>query len=94
MIDRNVISRRQILARMGSGFGLMGLAGVMSDGGLIGSASAAASNAVSPLAPKAPHFAPRAKHVIFLFMNGGPSHVDTFDEKPALVQYADNNRKN
>ena len=87
MIDRNEISRRQILARMGSGFGLLGLAGVMSDGGLVSNA-AAGLNSVSPLAPKAPHFAPRAKHVIFLFMNGGPSHVDTFDEKPALTQYA------
>jgi hypothetical protein len=87
MIERDLVTRRKILARMGSGFGLLGLAGVMADGGLLSSASAA-SNAVSPLAPKAPHFAPRAKHLIFLFMNGGPSHVDTFDEKPALTQYA------
>ena len=87
MFERNEISRRQILASMGGGFGLLGLAGVMSDGGLVGNALAA-SEAVSPLAPKAPHFAPRAKHVIFLFMNGGPSHVDTFDPKPALEQYA------
>lgn len=87
MFERNEISRRQILASMGGGFGLLGLAGVMSDGGLVSNALAAA-NAVSPLAPKAPHFAPRAKHVIFLFMNGGPSHVDTFDPKPALEQYA------
>ena len=87
MFERNEISRRQILASMGGGFGLLGLAGVMSDGGLVSNALAA-SDAVSPLAPKAPHFAPRAKHVIFLFMNGGPSHVDTFDPKPALEQYA------
>src|SRR5207248_4434153 len=38
----------------------------------------------NPLAPKKPHFAPKAKHVIHLFMNGGPSQVDTFDPKPAL----------
>ena len=88
MIERDLVTRRQILSRMGSGFGLLGLAGVMSDGGLVSNAIAAGPNAVSPLAPKAPHFAPRAKHVIFLFMNGGPSHVDTFDEKPALTQYA------
>ncbi len=87
MFERNEISRRQILASMGGGFGLLGLAGVMSDGGLVNNALAA-SEAISPLAPKAPHFAPRAKHVIFLFMNGGPSHVDTFDPKPALEQYA------
>ena len=41
-----------------------------------------------PLAPKMPHFPPKAKRVIFLFMNGGPSHVDTFDPKPALAKYA------
>jgi hypothetical protein len=40
-----------------------------------------------PLAPQAPHFAPRAKRVIHLFMNGGPSHVDTFDPKPMLDKY-------
>ena len=40
---------------------------------------------VNPLAPKKPHFAPKAKSVIFLFMYGGPSHVDTFDYKPAMV---------
>ena len=89
MIDRDLISRRQSLARMGSGFGLLGLAGVMSDGGMLSNAIAAGDrSAVSPLAPKPSHFAPRAKHLIFLFMNGGPSHVDTFDPKPALTQYA------
>jgi hypothetical protein len=41
-----------------------------------------------PLAPKSAHFPARAKRVIFLFMNGGPSHVDTFDPKPALLRYA------
>ena len=41
----------------------------------------------SPLAPKKPHFTPRAKNVIFLYMDGGPSHVDTFDYKPALEKY-------
>ena len=41
----------------------------------------------SPLAPKQPHFTPRAKNVIFLYMDGGPSHVDIFDYKPALEKY-------
>jgi hypothetical protein len=50
----------------------------------IGSLAAAPMN---PLAPKAPHFAPKAKHVIFLFLNGGPSQVDTFDPKPMLDKY-------
>ena len=89
MIVQDLISRRQILARMGSGFGMLGLASVMADSGLLGSeARADASRSVSPLAPKAPHFAPKAKRVIFLFMNGGPSHVDTFDPKPDLAKYA------
>ncbi len=85
------LTRRRWLSRMGTGFGTLGLAGVLNDAGLLsnGSALAAASQAAeSPLAPKAPHFAPRAKRVIFLFMNGGPSHVDTFDPKPSLEKYA------
>ncbi len=40
-----------------------------------------------PLAPKAPHFAPKAKRVIFLFLNGGMSHIDTFDPKPMLTKH-------
>src|SRR5262249_51037766 len=42
----------------------------------------------NPLSPHAPHYTPKAKHVIHLFMNGGPSHLDTFDPKPALTRYA------
>jgi len=66
---------------MGTGFGTLGLATVLGDAGLLGGAARGAADgaAISPLAPKPPHFAPRAKRVIFLFMNGGPSHVDTFD---------------
>ena len=61
----------------GTGLGVLGLAGLLQEEGLLGQASAA-----SPLTPKPPHFQPRAKRVIFLFMNGGPSQVDTFDPKP------------
>lgn len=71
------LTRRQMLQRMCGGFGLLGLA-----------AFAGARSAEGALAgPKLPHFAPRAKRVVFLFLNGGPSHVDTFDPKPALKQY-------
>ena len=49
-------------------------------------AAGAASDAASPLAPKSTHFAPRAKRIIWLFMHGGPSHVDLFDPKPDLVR--------
>src|SRR5271170_3795632 len=77
------ISRRALLRRLGTGLGTIGLAGLLKDDGLLG----AAATASNPLAPKAPHFQPRAKHVIHLFMNGGPSQVDTFDPKPALDKY-------
>ena len=84
------LSRRRWLTRMGTGFGTLGLASVLSEAGLLGTGelqaagSAASGAAVNPLAPKLAHFAPRAKRVIFLFMNGGPSQVDTFDPKPEL----------
>lgn len=73
------LTRREMLQRTGTGFGLLGLGSVLS-------AESAGSRTAetNPLAPRAPHFAPRARHVIFLFMNGGPSHVDTFDYKPEL----------
>jgi hypothetical protein len=74
------ISRRQMLARVGTGLGTLGLAALLDEQRVL----AAGTN---PLAPKLPHFKPRAKHVIHLFMNGGPSQVDTFDPKPALTKY-------
>ena len=74
-------SRRQILQNVSAGFGYLAFAGMSS------MASASEETAASnPLAPKAPHFAARAKRVIFLCMQGGPSHVDTFDYKPQLVK--------
>ena len=82
-----VLSRREVLCRIGGGFGALGLASVFADAGLLGAALPKA-RAVNPLSPRAPHFAPRAKRIIFLFMNGGPSHVDTFDPKPSLAKYA------
>jgi hypothetical protein len=81
-----LFSRRDVLCRIGGGFGALGLAGVLADAGLL--SAAPAPGALNPLAPKQPHFPARAQHVIFLFMNGGPSHVDTFDPKPALARYA------
>src|SRR3984893_6703277 len=77
------LSRRDVLRRIGGGFGALGVSAVFADAGFLSAAVPAAAN--NPLAPKAPHFAPRAKRVIFLFMNGGPSHVDTFDPKPMLA---------
>jgi hypothetical protein len=69
------ITRRDLLRRAGMGFGLLGLAGTLHAASRLSHSSHA-------------HFKPKAKRVIFLFMNGGPSHVDTFDPKPALQKYA------
>jgi hypothetical protein len=71
------LPRRLALARCGAGFGLLGLAGLLAD-------DAGASG--DPLASRAPHFPARAKRVIWLFINGGPSQVDTFDHKPELTR--------
>ena len=89
MRDASMFNRRQLLSQMGGGFGMLGLASVLSEDGATGAVQAATeARAASPLGPKPAHFAAKAKHVIFLFMNGGPSHVDTFDPKPALEKYA------
>ena len=80
------LTRRDFLGRCGMGFGMVGLANLL---GLEMFGSALASDAVSdnsPLAPKSPHFPGKAKRVIHIFANGGPSHVDTFDPKPLLTK--------
>ena len=82
------LTRREMLHRIGAGFGTLGLAGVMAElGGPQSAVSAAPLSAVSSLGPKASHFAPKAKRVIQLFMPGGPSQVDTFDYKPDIQAY-------
>ena len=65
------LTRRGVLGRLAGGFGSVALAGVLSD---------------SAEAAQTPHFKPRAKRIIFLFMSGGPSQVDTFDPKPELTK--------
>ncbi|MBI1900035.1 MAG: DUF1501 domain-containing protein [Planctomycetia bacterium] len=79
-------TRRQLLRRMGTGLGMLGLAGLMFDDGLLAAADATKAPG-SPLAPKAPHFPPRVKHVIHVYLNGGPSQLDTFDPKPLLKKH-------
>jgi Protein of unknown function (DUF1501) len=74
------ITRRSMLARSGMGLGALALGSLLSDD--------AAAAPINPLLPRKPHFAPKAKRVIHLFMNGGPSHIDTFDPKPSLKKYA------
>ncbi len=76
-----LLTRREALLRGGAGFGALALSGLMAD-------EAAAKTADSPLAPRKPHHRPTASSVIFLFMEGGPSHLDLFDPKPLLKQLA------
>ena len=71
-----ILSRREFLHRSGVGLGMLGLAGLLTEKNSAQAADAART-----------HFAPRAKRVIHFFLNGGPSHVDTFDPKPALLKY-------
>ncbi len=84
-IEDLFLTRREMLSRMGNGFATLGLLSVLGPQALASGQGKTSSN---PLAPKAPHFRGKAKRVIFLFMNGGPSQVDTFDPKPALDKYA------
>src|SRR3989442_1231659 len=72
-------SRREFLQRAGGGAGLLALAGLLDQQSLL-----AADSTTNPLAPRKSHFPAKAKAVIWLFMNGGPSHVDTWDYKPEL----------
>lgn len=80
---RGGITRRDLLTRSGLGLGALGMLGVLADEG-----SLRAEAGSGGLSPRAPHFAGHAKRVIHVFCNGGPSHVDTFDPKPALRRYA------
>lgn len=73
------LSRRELLRLSSTGFGGLALAGLMAE-----QEARAASASKDPLAVRSPHFPARAKRVIFLFMHGGPSQVDTFDYKPLL----------
>jgi hypothetical protein len=84
------VNRRQFLKRIGGGFTSVALAGMMAKDGFLTQQSFAAdgvSKLKQNIANNLPHFAPKAKSVIFLFMYGGPSHVDTFDYKPELYKH-------
>ncbi len=85
------MNRRKMLQRTGCGFGLLGLTGLLLDEGLLGEPAVAADSlgtrSLNPLAPQPGHFSARAKQVIWIFVNGGPSHVDTWDYKPELEKW-------
>jgi len=80
-IPRLPVTRRQMLERCGLGFGAWALADLLSQ-------TTAQAGSQNPLLPHAAHFPAKAKRVIHIFLNGGASHVDTFDPKPALAKYA------
>ncbi len=81
---QNFNSRREFLSKAGSGLGAVALGHMLEGAGVL----PAATTAPDPLAPREPHHPPKAKSVIFLFMEGGPSHVDLFDPKPLLNELA------
>ena len=97
-----LLTRRQLLSRMGNGFASLGLAGMLAEqaqadpvgkkmlagnGAAMSHGPSHGASAINPLTAKKSPLPGKAKRVIFLFMNGGPSHVDTFDPKPMLTQY-------
>src|SRR5207253_3791544 len=90
------MTRRQALCHAGTGMGMLGLFGLLGDAGYLGTSLRAAgpaggekagSASRGSLAPRAPHFPAKAKHVIHIYLNGGPSQVDTFDPKPLLKKF-------
>ena len=95
LMTNELLSRRQLLAKAGGGAGLLALASLLAEEGLLVGAAAAGESAnagkgvaadprLNPLAARPAHFPAKAKNVIWLFMNGGPSQVDTWDYKPEL----------
>ena len=82
IIENLLQNRRQFLVRFGQGMGVIGLAALLG----AETATPAQAAALSPLAPRKPHFAPKAKRVLHIFAQGAPSHIDTFDPKPELTK--------
>ena len=85
-----MLSRREMLSRTGCGLGMLGLTCLLQDEGMLETAAAAdnlGQRALRPLAPQPSHSPARAKRVIWIFVNGGPSHVDTWDYKPGLEKW-------
>src|SRR5882724_8933804 len=87
-LDDVIFTRRQFLLRTGMGFGGLSLAGAFGiNPWAEGAASIPVATLASPLAPKLPHFAAKAKHIIHIFASGGPTQVDTWDPKPELTKF-------
>ena len=82
---KQIQTRRDFFRKCAGGVGIFALADLLTLDGLTAASSTLPTT--NPLAPREPHFAPKAKHVIFMFMEGGPSQFELFDEKPALEKY-------
>ncbi len=80
MMNTELCSRRQWLRQVGTGLGMLALPSLLE-------CRHAAANSENPLAVRPPHFAARAKHIIHIYLNGGPSQVDTWDPKPELTRW-------
>ncbi|MGH7971346.1 MAG: DUF1501 domain-containing protein, partial [Limisphaerales bacterium] len=85
-LPARLLTRRQMLRQMGTGLGMLGFASLLQDAGFL--VPAASASALNPLAPKQPPLPARAKRILHIYLNGGPSQVDTFDPKPALSKWA------
>ena len=78
----NLFSRREVLRTAGTGLGWMALSTILQ------AEQSAPLQSLNPLATRSPHFMPRAKHIIHIYLNGGPSQVDTWDPKPELTKWS------
>src|SRR5882762_10026531 len=85
-LEGHLLTRRDFLCRCGMGMGALGLASFFGGVEKFHASAFAEGTYVSPLTPKRPHFPAKARRVIHIFANGGPSHVDTFDPKPMLAK--------
>jgi hypothetical protein len=85
-LEHLTLTRRQLLRRCGMGMGALALTHLMTETGLA-TALPTTGGSLNPLSPRQPQFLGKAKRVVHLFMNGGPSQVDTFDPKPMLTKY-------
>ena len=82
------LNRRQFLNSVGGGIGAIALAKILSEENRLSASSSIGGAQANPFEGMVPHFEPKVKRIIYLFMHGGPSHVDLFDPKPDLIKYA------
>lgn len=87
------ISRRQALQEAAGGLGAVALSWLLDQQNVFGASTLGTPGPLYNLKPKQPHFAPKAKNVIFIYISGGPSTIDMFDPKPGLLKYDGSRRR-